>query len=172
MEGFSKLPKMQHFKTGGSVKEMCYGGKMKNGGHAEKTEMKKDVAQDKKMIKKAVAMHDKQAHAGEKTDLTKLRKGGRAKKDCGTVRKYKTGGGVKKYSEGKQVDVKDPQKLVDQIALEENTADAAIIPNALRSLKNMATKAGKRLFGGQGAMSDKERDVSNINKRRGGKVCA
>lgn len=44
--------------------------------HSEKGEMKSDIAQDKKMIKKAFAMHDKQEHPGKKTNLTKLRKGG------------------------------------------------------------------------------------------------
>lgn len=38
-----------------------------------------DVAQDKKMIKKAFAMHDKQEHKGEKTDLSKLKHGGSCK---------------------------------------------------------------------------------------------
>jgi len=89
MEGFKSLPKMQCFKEGGHAKPkaMCYGGKMKEGGKA-------DIAQDKKVVKKAFAMHDKQEHPGEKTDLSKLKKGGRMKKDCGTVRKYKAGGGV------------------------------------------------------------------------------
>ena len=45
-----------------------------------KEDMKMDVAQDKKMIKKAFAMHDKQEHKGEHTDLSKLRKGGMPKK--------------------------------------------------------------------------------------------
>lgn len=47
--------------------------------HSEKGEMKKDLAQDKKMIKKAIAMHDKQEHKGEHTDLSKLKKGGMAR---------------------------------------------------------------------------------------------
>ena len=51
-----------------------------------------DVAQDKKVAKKAIAMHDKQQHEGEKTDLSKLKHGGRAKKEVGTVRKYAAGG--------------------------------------------------------------------------------
>lgn len=44
--------------------------------HSEKSEMKKDVAQDKKMIKKAVGMHDKQLHGGKKTNLSGLKSGG------------------------------------------------------------------------------------------------
>jgi hypothetical protein len=51
----------------------------KDGGesHSEKGEMKKDMAQDKRMIKKAISMHDKQEHKGEHTDLSKLKKGGK-----------------------------------------------------------------------------------------------
>ena len=48
---------------------------------AESEEMEKDIKQDKAIVKKAFAMHDKQEHEGEKTDLSKLRKGGRMKKD-------------------------------------------------------------------------------------------
>lgn len=44
-----------------------------------------DEAMDKKMIKKAVTMHDKQLHGGKKTDLAKLKKGGK-------IKKYEDGG--------------------------------------------------------------------------------
>ena len=37
---------------------------------------KDDEKQDKKLIKKAFGMHDKQLHEGKKTNLTKLAKGG------------------------------------------------------------------------------------------------
>jgi hypothetical protein len=88
MEGFKTLPKMQCFKTGGSVQDMCYGGKaMKKGGHAESKEMNSDLAQDKKLIKKAFKQHDKAEHDKEPTEI-KLRKGGRAKKELGTARKF------------------------------------------------------------------------------------
>lgn len=109
MESFKKLPKMQCFKEGGGVKDAyCGGGKAyKNGGHAESEEMKKDIKQDKAIVKKAFAMHDKQEHEGEKTDLSKLRKGGRMKKDGGCVGRYKAGGsiGMKKDS-GDKDDIK------------------------------------------------------------------
>ena len=49
--------------------------------HSEKGEMKADIAQDKKLIKKAIAMHDKQEHPGKKTNLTKLRAGGKTNSD-------------------------------------------------------------------------------------------
>lgn len=42
---------------------------------------KKDLAQDKKLIKKAIAMHDKQEHPGKKTSLAKLRAGGVTSKE-------------------------------------------------------------------------------------------
>jgi hypothetical protein len=215
MEGFKSLPKMQCFKEGGSVKAMCYGGKMKKGGHAESKEMKKDVAQDKKVVKKAFAIHDKQSHEGEKTNLSKLKKGGRMKKEVGTVKKYKAGGAiemkkdagdkddikkvkqtkpkkaaapsaaskdvmntpkffkkgnkVKKYSNGQAV--KDPQKLVDDIALEENTQDREMIMKPVRAAGKMITKgisAAKSALKGQGAVSDAEREA--VAKKKGGKI--
>jgi hypothetical protein len=38
------------------------------------------MAQDKKTVKKAVGMHEKQLHGGKKSDLAALKKGGMAKK--------------------------------------------------------------------------------------------
>jgi hypothetical protein len=69
------------------------GRRFKKGGHVESEEMGKDLAQDKKLIKKAFKQHDKAEHNKAPTEI-KLRKGGRAEKDCGTIRKYKCGGGV------------------------------------------------------------------------------
>lgn len=86
MEGFKKLPKgVQCFKVGGTVKYKSR--------HSEKSEMSEDIAQDKKIVKKAFSMHDKQSHEGKKTDLTKLNKGGRAKKAVGTVKKFEKASG-------------------------------------------------------------------------------
>ena len=52
------------------------GHKFKGGGMAK---MKHDdLAEDKKLIKKAFGMHDKQEHPGKKTDLSKLKGGGMA----------------------------------------------------------------------------------------------
>lgn len=36
-----------------------------------------DIAQDKKIVKKAFRLHDEQKHEGKKTDLRKLKKGGK-----------------------------------------------------------------------------------------------
>jgi hypothetical protein len=65
--------------------------KMNMGGMAYKEGGKLDMAQDKKMAKKAVGMHESQLHAGKKSDLTKLKKGGMAK-GCG----YSKGGQLAK----------------------------------------------------------------------------
>jgi hypothetical protein len=91
MEGFKSLPKMAHFKEGGHAKkEMCGGGKTyKKGGEV----CADDKKQDKAMIKKAFKQHDESEHDKEPTEI-KLKKGGRSKKETGTVRKYKDGGGV------------------------------------------------------------------------------
>jgi hypothetical protein len=58
---FSKADKGKTFKEGGQMKNA-------------------DLMQDKKMIKRAIGMHDKQEHKGEHTDLSKLKKGGNVKK--------------------------------------------------------------------------------------------
>jgi hypothetical protein len=82
--GLSKLPtevrnKMGYMKKGGMAKK-C----MKEGGMT-------DMAQDKKMAKKAIGMHEKQLHGGKKSNLTALKKGGMAK-GCG----YSKGGQLAK----------------------------------------------------------------------------
>lgn len=92
MEDFKKLPKMQHFKTGGSVKAYTK--------RDRKETDAADIKQDKAIVKKAFKLHDAQEHKGEKTDLSTLKKGGRAKKAVGTVKKYKCGGNVKKMAGG------------------------------------------------------------------------
>jgi len=64
-------------------------GFMKEGGAAHS-----DVKMDKKVVKKAVGMHDKQQHAGKKTNLSKLAKGG------GIESKGKTKGKMIKMTKG------------------------------------------------------------------------
>jgi len=101
MDGFKSSPKMQCFKEGGAVKYKSR--------HSEKSEVSKDIAKDKKIVKKAFAMHDKQSHEGEKTDLKKLNKGGRMKKDSGCVGRYQAGGSIKMKKDA--ADIKDIQKI-------------------------------------------------------------
>ena len=72
-----------------------------------------DIAQDKKVVKKAFKMHDEQEHEGEKTDLSKLKKGGRAKMK-GTVRTYKAGGLIGVKGDDKQPKAKGPKKVAEK----------------------------------------------------------
>jgi hypothetical protein len=136
MEDFKSTAKMQCFREGGSVQYKSR--------HSEKSEMSEDIAQDKKVVKKAFAMHDKQEHPGEKTDLAKLNKGGRAKKEKGTVKKYKCGGGV--YGAKK---TKEDIKNVD--------AAKECKPKKMQmgGLSGMATAPSAPV--GQGAISDLEK---------------
>ena len=90
---------MQHFKEGGhaKAKEMCYGGKtMKKGGDVDN-----DTKQDKALIKKAFKQHDEAEHDKEPTEI-KLKKGGRSKKETGTVKKFKSGGSITNVYEAKK----------------------------------------------------------------------
>ena len=73
MEGFKKGPKIACFKEGGST------GYKSRKTHSETKEESADIAQDKKIVKKAFSMHDEQKHEG-KTNLSKLCGGGRAMK--------------------------------------------------------------------------------------------
>jgi hypothetical protein len=73
------------------------GKKFKGGGMMDK----KDMAQDKKMAKKAVGMHEKQLHGGKKSDLAKLKSGGMTKMKKGGMTKgcgYASGGKVSQLS--------------------------------------------------------------------------
>jgi hypothetical protein len=55
------------------------GKKFKGGGMATKMTKHEDIKLDKKIVKKAVGMHDKQQHGGKKTNLATLKKGGMAR---------------------------------------------------------------------------------------------
>lgn len=46
-----------------------------------------DIVEDKKIVKKAIGMHDKQLHGGKKTELAGLKKGG-----CTKPKKMASGG--------------------------------------------------------------------------------
>jgi hypothetical protein len=92
---------MQCFKEGGAVKYKSR--------HSEKSEVSEDIAKDKKVVKKAVKIHDEQQHKGEKTNLSKLKDGGRMKKEGGCVGRYKAGGSIKMKKDA--ADIKDIQKI-------------------------------------------------------------
>jgi hypothetical protein len=92
------------------------GKKFKGGGMMDK----KDLAQDKKTVKKAVGMHEKQLHGGKKSDLAALKKGGRiASKGEHAVQKHsKRGaemvkmksGGMAKCAKGGGIEVRGKTK--------------------------------------------------------------
>ena len=87
-EEFMKADKGRKFEKGGALKETDAEtnpglaklptevrnkmGYMRKGGDVKHS----DVKMDKKVVKKAVGMHEKQLHAGKKSNLTKLRSGG------------------------------------------------------------------------------------------------
>jgi hypothetical protein len=105
MEGFKVNPKMAKnlpcYAEGGSVKYKSR--------HSEKSEKSEDIAKDKAIVKKAVKIHDVQQHEGKETNLSKLKKGGRMKKEGGCVGRYKDGGSIKMKKDA--ADLKDIQKI-------------------------------------------------------------
>jgi hypothetical protein len=82
-EEFLNADKGKKFKEGGTMKHS-------------------DIKMDKKVVKKAVGMHDTQMHGGKKTDLAALKKGGMA------VKKMARGGGceVKGKTKGTMIKMK------------------------------------------------------------------
>jgi hypothetical protein len=137
MEDFKKSSKMQCFKEGGSVK---YESRKEH-----KEEMSTDVKQDKAMIKKGVKQHESALHKGEQKTELKLKTGGRAKKDCGTVKKYKTGGTVENQYAAKKTDkdIKDiantkrqkPKMLCDGGSMKKYAAGGPIMNRVDNKLK-------------------------------------
>ena len=185
MDGFKKLPKqIACFKEGGSIQRQVENFTKRDRKSVESA----DIAQDKKVVKKAVGMHDAQLHDGEKTDLTGLKKGGRAKKAVGTVNKYKKGGAIKKMADGgiletlKNNIMGTPQQNAIARQNEAKYLRAKQLQRAAGSpmgpAEQMATglaSAGQQLqpapspMAGQGAISDAERQAMPAQKR-GGKV--
>ena len=189
MEGFTKLPKMQHFKEGGSVQKQIADYEKRE----RKTEESADIAQDKVVVKKAIKMHDVQEHEGEKTDLSKLKKGGRAKKELGTARKFikpaaapsGAKGGPNKYKVGGTVtNVYEAKKKSGDIDAIEAVKDikpgkaaapskAAVISKNTpakfcggKSVKKMADGGGVLGAIGQGATSLKEKIMGTPEQNR------
>ena len=70
-------------------------GKKFVGGGMAKEDMKMDLAQDKKMAKKAIGMHESQLHSGKKSNLSKLKSGGITEK--GTGEKYASKAAMMKH---------------------------------------------------------------------------
>jgi hypothetical protein len=118
---FNRADKGKTFKEGGAMKPVDMKknpgmaklptavrnkmGYMKKGGMASdaKEDTKMDKKQDKAMIKKAFAMHDKQEHKGEHTNLSKLKKGGMPMKKMAS-------GGMAKETMGPRTMAMDVEK--------------------------------------------------------------
>ena len=112
-EEFMKADKGRKFEKGGALKETDAEtnpglaklptevrnkmGYMKKGGDVKHS----DVKMDKKVVKKAVGMHEKQLHGGKKSDMTKLKSGGMS-----TTKKMARGGGIEMKGKTKGTMVK------------------------------------------------------------------
>jgi hypothetical protein len=175
MEDFKSNPKMSCYKEGGSVK-------YKSRKSVEKSDSV-DIAQDKAVVKKAFAMHDKQEHKGEHTDLSTLKKGGRAKKAVGTVKKFKCGGGVygakKTDADIKSIDsAKDckPKKLAAGGQPGATEAQQEYYDkNKAKAIKKEKA-ADYEAFGSRGdaarkGMAEGRMDPMGTAYKKGGKVC-
>ena len=78
--------------VGKDFAEADKGKKFKQGGLMKHS----DLGQDKKMVKKAVSMHDKQLHGGKKTNLATLKRGGSTSMDG--VKKMAVGGNTGSFN--------------------------------------------------------------------------
>jgi len=67
--------------------------------------MEDDIKQDKKLIKRAFGMHDKQEHKGQHTDLSKLKTGGKIMKK----HKMKEGSAAEERGESKAFEAKEDE---------------------------------------------------------------
>lgn len=101
MEGFKNTTKIQYFKEGGFVTKKEF---TKYEKKEDKLEKAKDMVKDTKLVKSGVRQHESALHKGEPKTELKLKCGGRAKKDVGTVKKYKTGGTVENQYAAKKTD--------------------------------------------------------------------
>ena len=80
----------EEFMKADKTKKMAKGG------------MHEDVKMDKKVVKKAVGMHEKQLHGGKKSDMSKLKSGGRiaSKGEHGVQKQSKRGAMMVKMRKG------------------------------------------------------------------------
>jgi len=113
VEGFKANPKMKSqlacFREGGYVtKKQLMAFEKKE----DKAEEKKDIAEDKKIAKKAISQHEAAQHKGESKTELKLKGGRRVPKAKGTVNKFKAGGSTNVAEKGKPSGDKDATKKV------------------------------------------------------------
>ena len=145
--------------------------KMNMGGMAYKEGGKLDMAQDKKMAKKAVGMHEKQLHEGKKSDLTKLKKGGMAK-GCG----YSKGGQLAKAN-GVAVRGKTKGKICQEINMAENKKPMKVIKEGdmspeTKALPDEVVKPPKGIGSSENDTPDIRKGIEQGLKVGGGKELA
>lgn len=149
--GLSKLPTEVRNKMG----------YMKKGGLAMKHD---DAKMDKKTVKKAVGMHDKQMHGGKKTDMTKLKKGGMTKMAMGGMA-YASGGKVAKCAEGGAM-----HKMPDGSMMAGKTHAMKKGGKVMKCAEGGAVKPKKMACGGATKKMAKGGGIESRGKTRG-KMC-
>lgn len=145
------------------------GKKFNEGGTTMKHE---DIKLDKKIVKKAVSMHDKQQHGGKKTNLAGLKKGGilekgtgekyaskaammrhekketkaEEKKEHGKVKKYADGGIINTIKNMFKSDKAAPKGKAKGVAITKETITAT--PGAIPSdiLDTLQTRKNEKAF--------------------------
>jgi len=169
MSDFKATQKMrsdlQCFKEGGSVQKQVENFTKRDRKNVEPD----DLAQDKKLIKKAFKQHDKAEHDKEPTEI-KLKKGGRAKKEKGTVKKFCGGGNA--YKEGGSVtNVYEAKKKSGDISNIEKVKD--IKPGKAAAPSKAAVKPN---FAGSDVEKEKSKASghkdSYIKSKQSGKAAA
>jgi hypothetical protein len=166
MEGFKKLSKqIACFKEGGSVQKEVHNFTKRDRKNVEPG----DLAQDKKLIKKAFKQHDEAEHDKEPTEI-KLKKGGRAKKEVGTVKKFCGGGNA--YKEGGSVtNVYEAKKKSGDISNIEKVKD--IKPGKAAAPSKAAVKPA---FAGSDVEKEKSKPAGHkdpyIKSKQSGKTAA
>jgi len=145
------------------------GKKFKEGGMS----MKSDLAQDKKVVKKAMSMHDKQAHGGEKTDLTKLKKGGMMPKGMMAFEKSKKDVEMKGVKEGSKKDMMMDKKQM--MGMAPGMKKGGMMKYAKGGM--IATSMGKVTSGGKRPHGEHTVQTKGLTKGKmvkmnmGGKAC-
>lgn len=137
------------------------GKKFKEGGAS----MKSDIKQDKKVIKKAMSMHDKQAHGGKATDLTKLKKGGMPK-GMMPFEKSKKDVEMKGVKEGSKKDMMmDKKQMMGKAPMK--FAKGGMIATSMGKV----TAGGKRPHGEHTVQAKGHTKGKMVKMSMGGKAC-
>lgn len=137
------------------------GKKFKEGGAS----MKSDIKQDKKVVKKAMSMHDKQAHGGKATDLTKLKKGGMPK-GMMPFEKSKKDVEMKGVKEGSKKDMMmDKKQMMGKAPMK--FAKGGMIATSMGKV----TAGGKRPHGEHTVQAKGHTKGKMVKMSMGGKAC-